>query len=97
MGSLVSTRTLRSFSEELFSGLSGLSVYWWRGFIPLQMQDFAFAFVELDMVLSNPLLQLISVILNGNPALQCTIPPVWGSFDEGALCLSIQTYGVTVG
>lgn len=58
---------------------------------------FAFAFVELDMFLSNPLLQLIGVILNGNPALQCTIPPVWGSFDEGALCLSIQTHGVTVG
>lgn len=55
---------------------------------------FAFAFVELDMFLSNPLLQLIGVILNGNPALQCTVPPVWGSFDGGALCLSIHRHMV---
>lgn len=55
---------------------------------------FAFAFVELDMFLSNPLLQLIGVILNGNPALQCTTPPVWGSFDGGALCLSVHRHMV---
>ena len=94
MVNLSSTRTPRSLSTELLSSRSTPNLYWCHGVVPPQVQDPAFALVELHQVPLCPTLQPVQVSLNGSTAFwtisQSPQFCIISKLAEGTLCPFIQ-------
>lgn len=66
----MSSRATESFPAKLVSSGSVTSVYWCTGLLlPLQRQDLAFIFAELDETPVGPFLQNVKVSLKANTTL----------------------------